>query len=383
MAKVSLGICHEYDLDKVKKIILEGIKNIGGLEPYILPGEKVLLKVNLLMKKAPENATTTHPIFVKALAEILSEYGAIVIIGDSPGGPFNEKILRNIYKACGYNDLPDEEKNIFLNYNVNEISVSRNDLYLIKQLNVIELLSQVDKVISVSKLKTHGMTVFTGAVKNMFGTIPGIYKAEYHFKMPRIEDFSNMLVDVCINANPILSFMDGIVGMEGAGPSAGNPIEIGAVIVSDSPFHLDVVACNLVGIAPSEVPTIERCIERNIIKEDFSDIEMVGLSYEAFPERSIKRPEVGGASFLYDILPSFISKPIINLMSPKPVFDFDICVKCGDCERACPADAIVIDDEGPKVDLNSCIRCFCCQELCPHKAVDIHRNVFLSRLVKL
>ncbi|MBN2261254.1 MAG: DUF362 domain-containing protein [Clostridiales bacterium] len=359
------------------------IADMGGLDGYLIPGETVLLKVNLLMKKSPEEATTTHPNFVKALAEILSDFGVKVIVGDSPGGPFNIKSLNGIYKGCGYDIIPDEEKKIFLNENINQVTVKRDDLFLLKSLEVIEILQKVDKVISVSKLKTHGMTVFTGAVKNMFGTIPGIYKAEYHFKMPKIEDFTNMLVDVCINANPVLSFMDAVVGMEGAGPSSGDPIDVGAVIVSDSPYHLDVVATQLVGINPKEVPTIERCIERGIVDNDFRDVEIIGLNLTDFPERSIRRPKVGGVGFVKWNLPEFIKKPLINLLNPKPVFDYDICVKCGECERACPPGAIVIDKEGPKVNYDICIRCFCCQELCPYKAVEIYRNPILSRIIKL
>lgn len=383
MARVSLKKCDEYDLKKIKNSLIDCFNDLGGIDKYITSGEKVLLKVNLLMKKKPEEVTTTNPIFVEALAEILSEHGAIVIIGDSPGGPFNKKALKIIYKGCGYDYLHDESKNIFLNYNTEEVDVRNDKLFLVKSLKVIKILNEVDKVISVSKLKTHGMTVFTGAVKNMFGTIPGIYKAEYHYKMPKITDFSNMLVDVCVNANPVLSFMDGIVGMEGAGPSAGDPIQIGAIIASDSPYHLDVVAANLVGISPIEVPTIKKCIEREIIREDYSDIELVGLSYNDFKKLNIKRPKIGGTRLIANKMPEFIMRPINNIMNPKPVFDFDICVKCGECERVCPPKAIVIDDEGPKVDLDVCIRCFCCQELCPYKAVKIHRNAFLSRILRL
>ncbi|MEA3424324.1 MAG: DUF362 domain-containing protein [Bacillota bacterium] len=382
MAKVSLQKCDEYDMNEIKTALLKNVEDLGGLEKYISPGEKVLLKANLLMKRTPEEATTTHPIFVKALAEILSEFGAVVIVGDSPGGPFNEKALRGIYKSCGYDIIPDKEKNISLNYNTDQITIHRDDLFLLKRIEVIEIIEKVDKVISVSKLKTHGMTVYTGAVKNMFGTIPGIHKAEYHFKMPKINDFTNMLLDVCQNANPVLSFMDAVVGMEGAGPSAGDPIKIGAVLASDSPYHLDVIATKLVGIKSTEVPTIERCMERGIIKKDYSDIEMTGLYLTDFPKMTIRKPRVGGIGFLDGKIPSFISKPIINLLSAKLKFDYDKCTKCGECERACPSGAIVIDEEGPKVDYDKCIRCFCCQELCPQKAVKIYRNPILARIIK-
>jgi len=79
--KVSLVECREYDYSLVKERILESFDNLGGIEKYINKGDKVLLKLNLLMKKRPEEAATTHPIFTKALAQVLIEYGAEVIVG--------------------------------------------------------------------------------------------------------------------------------------------------------------------------------------------------------------------------------------------------------------------------------------------------------------
>jgi uncharacterized protein (DUF362 family)/Pyruvate/2-oxoacid:ferredoxin oxidoreductase delta subunit len=383
MAKISLVKCDEYEYSRVRVALEESISQMGGLEPYIQKGMSVLLKVNLLMKRSPESATTTHPVFTQALADILSDYGVTVIIGDSPGGPFSLRALNNVYQGSGYDVLHQPVKQIYLNQNIQTVSVIRDDLAVVKQLRVIEVLQKVDKVISVSKLKTHGMMVFTGAVKNMFGTIPGIHKAEYHFKMPKIEDFSQMLVDVCINASPVLSFMDGIIGMEGAGPSSGDPVKIGAIIVSDSPYHLDMVATQLVGIPYDAVPTIQRCIERGLVRADGEDIQMTGIDIGAFDSMKISHPRVGGVSFVDERLPSFLKKPIINLMSPKPIFNGNICVKCGECERACPSHAITMGEDKPIVDMDSCIRCFCCQELCPHQAVTIHRNPLWSRIVRM
>lgn len=383
MAKVALNRCETYDLNRVRATLTSCIEQLGGWERYIQPGETVLLKVNLLMRRAPEHATTTHPVFVEALATLLVDQGADVIIGDSPGGPFNRMTLKAVYNGSGYAGLHRPDDHIVLNENVNETTVHREDLKLLKQLQVIEVLNQVDKVISVSKLKTHGMTVFTGAVKNMFGTIPGIHKAEYHFKMPKIEDFSDMLVDVCINADPVLSFMDGIVGMEGAGPSSGDPIAVGAVLASDSPYHLDRVATELVGIAPEQVPTIARCIERGLIRSDGEDIMMTGMTLDAFGRREIEHPDVGGVNFVGRWLPEAVKRPVMNLMNPKPVFDPQRCIRCGDCVSACPPDALTMKETVPEVDLSLCIRCFCCQELCPQQAVSIHRNPFLKWLVRL
>ena len=94
MAKVVLSDCHEYDYNLIRERLIYSLEQLGGFDSYLKKGETVLLKVNLLMKKKPEEAVTTHPVFVKALADILVEYGVKVIIGDSPGGPFNERMLK-------------------------------------------------------------------------------------------------------------------------------------------------------------------------------------------------------------------------------------------------------------------------------------------------
>ncbi|WP_068553913.1 DUF362 domain-containing protein [Thermotalea metallivorans] len=381
MEKVSLVRCEDYEYEKVKEAVLQSFCNLGGIEKYIQRGDRVLLKVNLLMKKKPEEAATTHPIFVRALAEILMEHGAQVIIGDSPGGPFHEKQLRGVYRVCGMEEVA-EKTGAQLNYDTGQVEVKDDTLKLLKNLTVIKVLQDVDKVISVSKLKTHGMALFTGAVKNMFGIIPGLLKVEYHFKMSNIVDFSDVLVDICKYANPILSFMDGIVGMEGDGPSAGTPRKIGAVIASTSPYHLDVAASSIIGLDPREVPTIQRSMERNICKGNLEDIEFVGGKIEDFRVKKYKVPKIRSVNFFHGRLPRFLERPMHRLLQPRPVFLHDQCSGCGDCQESCPPKTITMIHHRPVVNLEHCIRCFCCQELCPQKAVKIHRPWLLHRLVQ-
>jgi len=138
--KVSVLKCKDYDYEKVEKSIIESFENLGGIAKYIEVGDKVLLKINLLMKKRPEEATTTHPIFTKALAKVLIDYGAEVIIGDSPGGPFNTSILNGVYKACGIEQIA-EEVGAKLNYNTNAVNMKNENGLILKNINAILLLN--------------------------------------------------------------------------------------------------------------------------------------------------------------------------------------------------------------------------------------------------
>ena len=380
MDKVVVKACSHYDVQTIKSELVKSIETLGGLDAYIQSGERVLLKVNLLMKKRPEEATTTHPAFVEALASILIDHGCQVIIGDSPGGPFTANALKGVYKACGYDEIKARLP-VELNLDTEAVDVVNDDCKILKRLSVIRVITSVDKVISVSKLKTHGMMRFTGAVKNMFGTIPGLIKAEYHFKMPGIEEFSDMLVDVCYNADPVLSFMDGIVGMEGAGPSAGDPRHIGVVLTSASPYALDLAATYIVGMKPESVPTVERSIERGLIPDHYSKLDLLGDPIDEFVIDDFNIPKIGNPEFLRNA-PIPIKKAADFLLKPRPVFDFTTCIGCGECARCCPPEAIAMKSSKPYVDLQTCIRCYCCQELCPAKAVDIHKPILNKLLFK-
>jgi uncharacterized protein (DUF362 family)/NAD-dependent dihydropyrimidine dehydrogenase PreA subunit len=381
MDKVVLKKVTSYDVALIKKALENAVEELGGLHKYMSPGDKVMLKLNLLMKKKPEEATTTHPSFVEALVLVLQDFGATVILADSPGGPFTESRLKGIYEAGGYQEVANKTGAI-LNYDVSESKRECKEAKYLKSQRIIHALDTVDHVISVSKLKTHGMMRFTGAVKNLFGIVPGILKAEYHFTMPKTEDFADALIDICLCANPVLSFMDGIVGMEGDGPSAGTPVEIGAVLVSESPYHLDVIATQIVGIEPMSVPTIAQSVKRQLIQGDFSDIVLVGEKLEAFTLEKFDVPEIRGVGFLEKI-PNWLRKPMGGLLQTKPVFNHSTCIGCGECASSCPPKVIDMKDRLPYVHLEGCIRCFCCQELCPAKAVDIHRSWLMKRLLDL
>ncbi|MBI9011082.1 MAG: DUF362 domain-containing protein [Clostridiales bacterium] len=381
MYNVSLRGCNSYDYQMVYEQLKNSIKDLGGLSRYFDVGQTVLLKVNLLMKRKPEEATTTHPIFVKALAALFVEFGLEVVIGDSPGGPYNKNALSGIYKVCGYESLVGDR--IRLNDNFESFTSHCDEALLMKHIDTIDVLNDVDHVISVSKLKTHGMTKFTGAVKNMYGTIPGLKKAEYHYTLPGIEDFSNMLVDVCLNAKPTLSFMDGIVGMEGAGPSGGEPRAVGVVLASDSPYHLDVIACQIIGIDPVSVPTIKRCIERKIVDSSFGDISMLAESIDDYYIEDFKIPNIAGVGLLKNHVPKWLDRIVDGIIKPKPVIKNESCVGCGECALCCPAKTIHMINGRPKIKLEKCIRCFCCQELCPVKAIDIKRHPIGKIMMKI
>ena len=375
---ISLYRCDQYEEERVMGALRRSIAALGGWESYLNPGDTVLLKLNLVMNKRPEAAATTHPVFVKALIRLLQEYGCRVVIGDSPGGLFNGAALGRIYRGTGIEAIA-EETGAILNQNTGSMDVQNPDGRVMKSLTMTAMLGDVDKVISVSKLKTHGMMTFTGAVKNMFGVIPGTMKAEYHVRMPQADDFADALLDICHATAPVLSFMDGIIGMEGNGPTGGRPRAVGAVLASSNPYQLDLAACSLIGLSMEQVPTLRRAHARGWIPSSAGELEWSGDPREEFYVADFKLPDHIDSDLIGKNLPSFLAKPVNALLRPKVTFHHDICVGCGACAANCPAKVITMKDHRPYADYSRCIRCYCCQELCPKNAVSVRE----SKLFKL
>lgn len=381
MGRVSIVKCQGYKREEAERAIRETLDNLGGIDKFVKEGDRVLIKPNLLMRKKPEDAVTTHPSLIEALCREIIKAGGHPVIADSPGGPFSPAILEAVYKSTGMEEVA-RRTGALLNFDTGFDEVYHPEGHVIKRLRVIRCLLQADVIISFSKLKTHGMMLFTGAVKNLFGVIPGLVKVEYHFNMPEIRDFSNMLVDVCTYVKPHLSLIDGVVGMEGEGPSAGKPVNAGVVLASRDPFALDYVAVTLMGINPMDVPTICRARERGLFGGTLEDVDIAGESIENISIKRFETPPINSVSFLEGRFPKPFIDFINNRLRPKPLFNTSICIGCGDCSRSCPPGAISMVKGKPRVDLKRCIRCFCCQELCYYKAIRIHRPWIVRKIYR-
>jgi len=379
MSKVSVVKCEKYDAEEVLKAVDLTFENLGGIERFVKKGDKIFLKLNLIMKKHPNDAATTHPAVVEAVAKRLVEAGAKVIIGDSPGGPYTRGVLQSLYRACGIEDAA-KRSGAQLNYDTSAEEYSHSEGIALKKLTLLKPMMDCDKIITISKLKTHGMALYTGAVKVMFGAIPGVLKAEYHYRMPDIKVFSNMLVDICTLTKPVLSIMGGVYGMEGDGPTAGIPVHSKAILASESPYDLDVVCANIMGISPSDIPTVQRSIERGLTTGDIKTIEVIGCNPDEL-RKNYKVPDIRTLNFS-GRLPKFAERFLSRNVMPRPVFSQELCIGCSNCKEVCPPKAITMVNGKPKADLYKCIRCFCCQELCPKKAVEIKRPWILRKIIK-
>ncbi len=217
---VSVVPCEAYEPEQAKAALRSLLAPLGGLS-FVKPGDRVVIKANLITFLKPDKAATTHPVLLSALTELLRERGASVVIGDSPGGPFSLPYLKRVYAATGLNDC--ERAGATLNQNTEIKEADFAEAKVMKHFTYTAYLDDCDHIIDFCKLKTHGMMGLTGGCKNMFGAIPGTDKPEYHYRYPNPTDFSRMLVDINAYFKPALTICDGVMAMEGNGPSQGKP----------------------------------------------------------------------------------------------------------------------------------------------------------------
>ncbi len=381
MDTVNITRCENYEFENVKRAVFEALDGIEAIKHNIKSGSRVLVKTNLLMRKSPEDAVTTHPAVVEAIVKYLQELGCKVIIGDSPGGPFTERSLRSIYNAAGMTGVA-ERTGCELNYDTSAIEISNPNAKRLKSMQIIKIAREVDFIVSAAKLKTHGMMTYTGAVKNLFGVIPGLVKADYHLRLNSVDNFADHLVDICEAVKPFFSVIDAIEGMEGDGPSAGEKRYVGLIMASDNPYALDAAASSIIGVDPMIVPTIIAAAQRNLFSGKLKDIDVQGVQLEDVKITPFKLPTSINVNFMGGRVPKAFEKIIMNTLRPKPVFNYDLCISCGDCKRSCPPGIIDMSSGKPVPDLSKCIRCFCCHELCPKKAVDIKKHWLYDKVMK-
>jgi uncharacterized protein (DUF362 family)/Pyruvate/2-oxoacid:ferredoxin oxidoreductase delta subunit len=374
--KVSVMSCDSYDIDRLEEIIEQQFCEFEAEKPIIKKGDTVVIKPNLVIRRRPDEATTTHPEFVAAIIRAVKRRGATAVIAESPGGPYTKAALRSIYADTGMTGIAERE-GAQLNFDIGFEPVKSNAGHVVSSFDIISPIVHADAVISAAKLKTHGQMTYSGAVKNLFGSLPGLMKPEFHYRFPEKPAFASMIVDLCETVSPTISFIDGIVGMEGNGPTGGSPKKLGLVFAGTNPHALDLVACSFIGFGPDKIPTLAEAARRGLCPADISELEVTGDGANS-KQVKFKAPDSISLDFVSK-LPKFLKEPIGKVLTPRPVIVKSGCIGCGKCAESCPQHTIEIKNGKAEINYSKCIKCYCCHEMCPKRTIKIKRFKFFGR----
>jgi len=381
-SKVYIVRCEDYvdTEDRINTLI----DLMGGMGHFAKQDEKIVLKVNLLREARPETAVCTHPAVVAAVGTLVKKEGAEAVIADSPGGGYrySEKTLNKIYRTSGMLQAA-QQAGLVLNRDTTSRPASYADGILTKHFDIITPVYEAGAVFNLCKMKTHLFTMMSGAIKNIFGVVPGLSKPGYHAKLHDPKRFAGMLLDLAQYIAPRLSIMDAVVAMEGNGPGTGDPRKVGLLLASESPLALDVVAGEIMGIDRKLNSILMEAEHRGLHPHRIEDIEVIGAELAEVKVPDFKPPQVAPGDFGLDPMPwhqQLLQPYFKNAYSVRPKVIWERCIACGTCIEGCPVQAVSFVNEKAFVDDDKCIRCYCCHELCPEEAIGLHRSLLYQLL---
>jgi uncharacterized protein (DUF362 family)/NAD-dependent dihydropyrimidine dehydrogenase PreA subunit len=366
--KVSIVECNSYDESQVRGAIEKSLENINF---EIKDNQKVMIKPNVLGQHKPEDHVTTHPAIVDAVVKIFKKKNCKVIIGESSGF-YKEGGTKKALEMSGMKKVAEDNDIELVNLETKPIlKIEDKDAIVYKNPHITSLIKEVDLIVNLPKLKTHTLMKYTGAVKNLFGCIPGGKKQQLHAFAQRPDKFGQLLVDIYQNIKPELNIMDAVIGLEGNGPgSAGLPKKTGLIISSKNAPALDIVASDIIGYNPMDIYTNMYCTKRKLVNKE--EIEIIGKK----PTINYKKP-INVSNVPSWLTNWFMSQAVMNPYAIKKK-----CIKCGICKGICPVDAIKMDPY-PKIDKNKCIHCYCCHETCPKAAMDLKGSGLFAAVKKI
>ncbi len=361
---VSLVRCLDYQEAAVHKKLKEVLDLIGGIQQFVAPGEKVLLKPNLCIGRPPEKCVNTHPLVIKSIVLLVKEAGATPLIGDSPQ-------IGSAHSAADKSGIGDIAHDLGIDIvEFEPVTALNPDGKIFRTFTIGKIVKEVDKVINLPKLKTHALMLLTLAVKNMYGCIPGTRKAQWHVKTDKAGKgyFAQMMLDLNLLVKPALTLVDGVMAMEGMGPGFGDPRHLGLFIAGTDCVAVDRVIAEIVNVPPEHDPILRVAINKGYGVGQLEDIAVVGEKIQDVSVADFKLPQ---KEDMFDRIPTGLKRILKRHLTDQPVINQEKCEACEMCLKACPVDNVDMENGTLKIDEQGCIQCLCCVEICPHAAIDL------------
>ena len=368
-ANVSILKCQSYDSDAVKNSIRAICENADFPD---VKGKTVLLKPNILSDADPSECITTNPEILRQTIRYCKEKGATQIyVGDSPGMQGSDfKPVK-----CGIWDICEQEGAIWTDFT--KEPVQKNIPFANIKLPVANIVDKADVVIGLCKMKNHQLMYVTGAVKNFFGTVPGLNKSKCHMLFQSRENFAKLVAGIHETVKPDFSIMDAVIGMEGPGPANGKPRAVGLLLASNNDFALDCAQAIIMGYKIEDIPILAQgkalhLIPDEIVYTDLNAQDLIIKDFDRIPYRKKTK-------FFSKLIVPFFTRGHEKKMikkEPVPQFNAEKCIHCLKCVNICPGHALSYSKEDKCIvpDYSNCIRCYCCHEMCPADAIVVNKR---------
>jgi len=360
MEKVSIVECESYNQKEVDNAVRKALLDIQFEFKF---GSKVLIKPNLLTSATPKQAITTHPAIVEAVCKLLKTKKCKITIAESTGFFTQEKHL--LFGKTGMEDIAKKYgAELLLLEKV--APLTHKAKYQSMDIELPNLFDKYNLIINIPKLKTHMLAQYTGAMKNLYGFVPGCLKQKYHSVGRSSIRFHQILLDIYNIIQPQINIMDGVMGLEGDGPGTGGvPKKAGMIIASRNGAALDCVASESMGFKLDNIPLLRLAKGHHLIPE----YEIIGKKKVV----NFKKPMVHKGKILTAIYHTIFAGDIAD-----PYVIEEKCTRCGTCARVCPVKCITLKPY-PEWDYKKCIHCYCCHENCPYKAIGLRKS-FLGKM---
>jgi uncharacterized protein (DUF362 family)/NAD-dependent dihydropyrimidine dehydrogenase PreA subunit len=374
-----------YDREGIESAVGAVFDYFGGTESFFPPGGRVLLKVNLVAGYRPDRRVTTDPSVVRAVARRVLDAGGCPVIADSPG---IDSFTRAAQKA-GFMDVARE-----LGIPCVELTdpvplpVSGASFHKIE---VARRVLESDFIINLPKMKTHAQMLLTLGVKNLVGCVVAQRKAEWHYNVGlRRESFASLLLDIwngvrSVHGVRVLTILDGVVGMDGYGPTGGDPFPYGVVGGASDALTMDFWLCRMMGVRLEDFPLWQAAALRHMPQCALDDGDLAGDFSPSHVWRGVNIPGLGSLSLIPRLSRLPFGDALERALASRPVHLPGRCIgyeKCGKCVAMCRASAITPRDGTMTFDYGKCIRCYCCHEMCPAGAIGF-RDGLLRKAMNL
>ncbi|MDH5364958.1 MAG: DUF362 domain-containing protein, partial [Dehalococcoidia bacterium] len=312
-ATVSIVRVHDYDCTQIYEAVKKGVELIGGLERVIKPGSKVFVKINHLPPPSPpEKGIVTHPVFAEAVLRLLKTFSDNITVGDDITSHTTDG-----FRVSGFQQMCERVEVRLVNLREGGFVEVECNGHFLDKIYLSRIALDADVIINLPKLKTHSLTVLTGGVKNMYGTVPSGLRTKFHGEYVKSEDFSQVLTDIFSAIRPQLTIMDGIVAMEGEGPASGGLRTLGVVLASQDAVALDAVMAKMVGLKPMDIYTTRYCDERGLGVGNLDNIEVVGERLGSVVVSDFRAP-ASATGLVIRRAPGFLPRLVTRQLSIRP-----------------------------------------------------------------